>query len=276
MSTAVITIVHGRHDHVRRQLAALERHPAGVDLVVVVAMDDQAVEAIAAAVRLPIRCLAVGAVPLGLPLAYARNVGAAEAMRAGADVLVFLDADCIPDPGLVAAYVEAARSPATSGLLLCGPVAYLPESADPDLPPADLAERFPPHPARPAPLPGQVVTGADHVLFWSLSFAVTSAVWNAIGGFAEQYVGYGGEDTDFAEAARRQGIGLAFVGDARAFHQYHPTADPPLQHLIDIVRNANLYRRRWGSFPMSGWLRRFEQDGRIALAAAGDHYVLTE
>ncbi len=272
MTCAVITIVHGRHDHLERQTARLECAP-GVDLRVVVAVDDPEAAAHVAGAVLPTRIASIPATPLGLPLAAARNLGARVALDDGADVLVFLDVDCMPVPDLVAAYAASASAPATRDALLCGPVAYLPPDVDADLPVDRLADLVPPHPARPAPAPGEVVPGVDHALFWSLSFALTATTWNRIGGFCEDYAGYGGEDTDFAAAARELGIGLAFVGAARAFHQYHPTSSPPVQHLTDIVRNANLYRSRWGAFPMTGWLDRFEQDGFIELDAAGDRYV---
>ncbi|WP_425466922.1 galactosyltransferase-related protein [Rarobacter faecitabidus] len=58
--------------------------------------------------------------------------------------------------------------------------------------------RLSPHPARPAPAPGEIVAGGSYDLFWSLTFALSSATWQRIGGFDEGYCGYGGEDTDFA------------------------------------------------------------------------------
>jgi N-acetylglucosaminyl-diphospho-decaprenol L-rhamnosyltransferase len=53
------------------------------------------------------------------------------------------------------------------------------------------------------------------------------------------------------------------VGGATAFHQYHPVEDPPLGHLDDILRNAAVFRQRWGWWPMQGWLAAFEQRGLI-------------
>jgi hypothetical protein len=34
-----------------------------------------------------------------------------------------------------------------------------------------------------------------------------------------------------------------------------------VEHLADIVENANRFRRRWGWFPMEGWLAAFEARG---------------
>jgi hypothetical protein len=108
----------------------------------------------------------------------------------------------------------------------------------------------------------------DHALFWSLSFAVQASLWQGLGGFCEQYTGYGAEDTDFGQLAASQGIGLTWVGGAWSYHQHHPTSDPPVQHLHDILRNAAVFHRRWGWWPMSGWLQDFERQGLIRYDAS--------
>jgi GT2 family glycosyltransferase len=114
-----------------------------------------------------------------------------------------------------------------------------------------------------------VVAGDNYDLFWSLSFAVTPATWRRIGGFCELYRGYGGEDTDFAHSAAGAGVGLRWVGGAHAFHQHHPVSNPPVQHLDDILRNAQVFHRRWGWWPMSGWLDAFAAQGLITWAPDG-------
>jgi GT2 family glycosyltransferase len=196
-----------------------------------------------------------------LPLARARNIGAQAAIDAGAELLIFLDVDCLPSPQLIERYRAAAEQ--SPGELLCGPVDYL----DPPGPRGYDLEQLPDpprgHPARPVPADGQLATGGDHALFWSLSFALTARQWSRIGGFDESYAGYGGEDTDFGQRARAAGIALTWVGGAWAFHQYHPTNDPPIQHLEDILRNAEVFYRRWNWWPMQGWLDAFEQLGLI-------------
>lgn len=84
-----------------------------------------------------------------------------------------------------------------------------------------------PHPARPAPPDGDVVSSADYELFWSLSFALTAATWRRIGGFYDRYRGYGAEDTGFAQTARAARVPMRWVGGAHAFHQFHSVSDPP-------------------------------------------------
>lgn len=206
--------------------------------------------------------------PGGLRLAAGRNAGATAAIDRGADVLCFLDVDCLPHPDLLPRYAsEVGRR---LGVLACGPVTYLPPDVLPDAP-ADAHRHLAPHPARPAPDPGtsRPATADETDLFWSLSFACSRDTWLGTGGFDEGYEGYGGEDTDFAQTAAAAGARLTWVGGAHALHQYHPTASPPWQHLDDILRNGALFARRWGRWPMEGWLDAFARAGAIERDGSG-------
>ena len=201
------------------------------------------------------------------PLAQARNAAARAADTAG---LVMLDVDCIPSPKLVEYYADALDS--FDGILM-GDVRYLPPGAT-DEPWDDgvLEHLSEPHPVRPDPPgPGQIEPTDRFELFWSLSFAVRrETMLERIGGFDEGYGGYGAEDTDFAFRARREGVPLAWVGGARAYHQHHETYDPPLQHVRSIVGNARRFREVWGTWPMEGWLARFATLGLVSWQPDGD------
>ncbi|MBO0594426.1 glycosyltransferase family 2 protein [Nesterenkonia sp. E16_7] len=270
----VITAVHGRSVHLRRQRAALALSDQAPITHVVVAMDDPEIlprlapcQPAGTDAALPTEVLELRRSDGRLPLAAARNAGASRALEhlnRPEDLLIFLDVDCIPDPGLISAYLDASRlRPAD---LLCGPVAYLPELPGETLDAAsaqELTQWAAPHPARPAPAPGEIRTHGEHALFWSLSFAVRREVWEKIGGFDEAYTGYGAEDTDFSWRARSHGIELTWVGGARAFHQHHPVSRPPVEHLSDILRNGALFAQRWGHWPMEGWLQEFERLGLV-------------
>ena len=109
-----------------------------------------------------------------LPLAAARNAGAAEAIAAGADHLIFLDVDCVPTPGLIDSYVRS-LTVADRPALHCGVVRYLGPEIDVDeLTSGRLLGT--PHPARPHPEPGDLAVrqpSDDWALFWSLSFALS-------------------------------------------------------------------------------------------------------
>lgn len=273
MRSFVITAVHGRHDHLRRQRAGLAAGTRLPQEHVVVGMDDDSAAQAAegAAERPPVRSGRAHAPHGGLPLAAARNLGAqlaGEPSPRPDDLLIFLDVDCIPSAELVAAYEDASQAHPRD--ILCGPVAYLPE-ADLDAltgggsaftaePLAGLAD---PHPARPAPPPGESLRRDSYDLFWSLSFAVRRDMFEMLGGFDEDYTGYGAEDTDFGRTAEAAGVGLRWVGGARAFHQHHPVSDPPVEHLEDILTNGARFAAKWGQWPMRGWLEAFEERGMV-------------
>lgn len=255
-STRVAVVTHcsaARLPHLRNQLRALE--PTGAARIVVWIGDD------APPVLDADRVVLVPPGRDGLRLAAGRNAGAREARRSGAELVVFLDADCVPGPSMLERYVAAwHRHPHA---VLCGPVTYLPAGAD--LAPAALAAATAPHAARPAPPAGVdlVAEPEDYPLFWSLSFAVGAATWTGVGGFDEGYEGYGGEDTDFAFAMRAGSMPLVWVGGADAYHQHHPTTSPPWQHLDDILRNGARFAAKWGEWPMRGWLDAFAAAGAI-------------
>ncbi|MEO7268540.1 MAG: glycosyltransferase family 2 protein [Knoellia sp.] len=251
--TTVVTIVHGRHDHLREQRRAL-RTLSPATAHVIVAMDDPAIDDVVGPER-GTTVLHVDADPRGLPLARARNAGVEAALARGAALVILLDVDCVPGPRLVTGYEQASsRAP---GALLAGPVTYLGDGVDV---PEDLGlldGLRSPHEVRPDPPAGSIQRSGDHNLFWSLSCALTPTTWRMVGGFHEEYVGYGAEDTDYGWSARARGVDLVWVGGADAFHQFHPVSRPPVEHVVDIVRNATTFHRRWGQWPMRGWLEEF-------------------
>ncbi|MBD8534287.1 MULTISPECIES: glycosyltransferase family 2 protein [Plantibacter] len=269
MRTSIVTLCsRPRLGHLERQLEAVGAFmPTSGDVVerLVVWIGDDAPPALDAelTVHLP-----PGSD--GLRLAAGRNAGAALAIDRGADLIVFLDADCVPGPALLDRYREASdRHPRA---VLCGPVTYLPPGVDVTDRRA-LAAATAPHAARPNPDDGseRVATEDEYPLFWSLSFATSASTWSRTGGFDEGYEGYGGEDTDFAFALNAAGTPLVWVGGAHAYHQHHETQRPPWQHFDDILRNGARFADRWGTWPMTGWLEAFAEAG--AVRRAGDDWV---
>lgn len=258
MTLATITLASAaRLVHVQRQQDRLVADGSGVHRVVVWLDAEPPAD--------DLRGAAVVHVPPhadGLRLAAGRNAGVDAAIAAGCDELVLLDADCVAGPRLLERYAHAMRTMPEG--LHAGPVTYLAEGVVVDAT-TDLGPLTRPHAARPAPPDGDLVVASpeQQLLFWSLSFAVTASTWRAIGGFDEGYVGYGGEDTDFAMRAVEAGAALTWVGGADAYHQHHPTSAPPWQHLDDILRNGRRFADRWGFWPMEGWLRAFSDAGAI-------------
>ncbi|WGJ85132.1 galactosyltransferase-related protein [Gordonia sp. SMJS1] len=268
---AVITIVSGRHRHLRRQLEAFAHSTRRPDLHFVVAMDDPDITSVTDGHPVEVIRFANDDADT-LQLADARNAGATAAMTAGASLLLFLDVDCIPSPDMLERYLRSCTATPDLKALYCGPVTYLP-CDQPTFDARELARFTDPHPARPSPGSGQTQLSSELMLFWSLSFAVRATDWLALGGFHPGYRGYGGEDTDFAMSARDNGFRIAWVGGAHAYHQHHPVSNPPVEHLADILRNARVFHRRWGTWPMEGWLRAFADRGLVSYDAAGDEWL---
>lgn len=254
---SVLTLARGRTAHLMNLVEGLRRSQTPPAELVVIDMNDQP--------------LSLGPCPFPtrlvrlpgdrLPLAAARNLAAR--VSAG-DKLLFLDADCIPSRGLVGALVSALDE---IDALICPETLYLgPKDARGHWRETDLDAAGKPHAVRPFPRSGRRVE-PNPGLFWSLAFGVRRSTFEALGGFDEAFVGYGGEDTDLGFAAERAGVPIVLTGEARAFHQHHPSSDPPVEHLADIVRNAETFRSKWGRWPMEGWLAAFEREGLIRVGA---------
>jgi hypothetical protein len=266
LRTAVVTITRDRDAHLHRQRVGLAQAPPDLHMIVGMGAEPQLCDVVGAP---PTVTSTIAAPASGLPLAHARNAGAAVAIDAGAELLVLLDVDCIPGPQLLDRY-RAAVPQVGGPALLCGPVAYLPPPPECGYPERGLDALAPPHPARPAPPDGAVRREDRLELFWSLSFAITTADWIAFGGFCEEYTGYGAEDTDFAFAAAARGAGLYWVGGAHAHHQHHPPSRSAPGRAAEIVRNAQLFHRRWGWWPMKGWLEELAAAGAVEFDPGSD------
>lgn len=256
MEFSVLVIAHGRAGHLQRLLDGVQRNACQPQEVVVVYMDDPLPEPVSC--TLPLRIIHLPSMPQesGLPLARARNA-AADAARS--ERLVFLDVDCIPAQPALSLLLGSLA--AHGGLVMAEP-RYLRRPLPSVRTPSDpqLADLSVPHHAR-ADLPRNVPCDR-HEMFWSLGFAIHAQDFERTGGFSTAYGGYGAEDTDFAFAARTQGLTVTFCS-AVIFHQHHGVHKPPLNHFADIVANARIFRQRWGMWPMEGWLTSFQQLGLI-------------
>ncbi|MCJ2133029.1 galactosyltransferase-related protein [Methylobacterium sp. J-026] len=253
---SVLTLVRGRADRLRNLMRGLARQTMPPRECVIAWMQPEPAADLPDP-GCPVRHLHVPGA--ALPLAAARN-RAAEA--AAADLLVFLDVDCIPGPTLVAAYAAAAA--AARGLFL-GEVLYLPDGAIAGgvVDPAALDRVGRPHPARPPVPESGSRPEPDPGQLWGLSFALAASAWRAVGGMDEAYSGYGGEETDFAARLAATGLPTFWVAGARAYHQHHPVHVPPLQHFAPILANAARFRARHGRWCMTYWLDQFRAAGLI-------------
>lgn len=257
MPLSLLTLVRNRTVYLHGLLDALVHAPDPPAEVVVAVCGGEDPRAGAPPTPFPVRFLDIES---GERIAYspARN---ACARAAAAEHVLFLDADCVPLPGALAAF-DAALA-AEDGIAI-GEVLYLPP--DVVLDPSDVvatARAGRPHPARPAPPRTGWERSDRYDLVWGLSIAVRRRTFLDLGGFDEGYGGYAGEDTDFAESARKAGIPLVVVADAAVAHRHHDVFEPPIQQLAATVANAQRFRDKWGWWPMGGWLEGFADLGLI-------------
>ncbi|MDX2358291.1 glycosyltransferase family 2 protein [Dietzia sp. PP-33] len=269
-SMAVVTVcTPGRAGHLRSQRRALSAHLPGARHVVVLPERPGSAELAAELAEDGADPLELPAGP-DLPVARCRNLGGDRAVELGAELLVFLDVDCMPGPALGSRYREL-----PSDAVGLGPVTYLPESVGaPD--PAELRGLTDPHPARPFPEQGmRRLEPEEFGMFWSLSFALHADLWARLrtdfGGFDEQYTGYGAEDTDFGRRLLYRRVPVLLVAGAHAYHRWHAVSDPPVEHLEDLLRNGAHYAERWGEWPAPGWFEEFERRGLVR--REGDGWV---
>ncbi len=256
MSVSVLTLVRGRRAHLLNLIAGLNASTRKPDELVIAYMQDTP-HAGLPATDFPVRTVFVKGDEM--PLAAARNRAAATAIG---EQLIFLDVDCVPSPTLVARYAETAGWP---GGIRLGEVLYLPAGAiDGGMDVAVLDKIGVRHPAKPPIATDEIRPTPSHGELWGLSFALSASDWARAGGMDERYVGYGGEETDFAVRLERAGVPMWWIGGARAYHQHHVVHTPAYQHFDAIVRNARLFRATWGRWCMEYWLGHFAERGLIA------------
>ncbi|MCF7549373.1 glycosyltransferase [Pseudonocardia sp. WMMC193] len=153
----------------------------------------------------------------GFRAAAARNLGA---RHVRGEILVFLDADTVPEPDCLA--VLTARAALCGDVLAVGrrchaDLSALPPGADPRsaprLPdPAWLDEAY----ARSRDLLDADGRSFRHVI--SAVLACRRTLFDDVGGFDERFVGYGGEDWDLAYRAWNAGAVLVRERGAVAWH----------------------------------------------------------
>jgi len=259
-SASILTIVHKRRKALINLLQGLQRSSVPPSEVVIVYMNEEPYDL--PAFEFPV----VGYQISGdghLPLAEARNLAA---VSANYNQLIFLDVDCIPGQNLIQSYLSAFEK---RDILWAGQVRYLHKgAADDPLVFENLHAWSIPDAIRTS------LTAMTYELFWSLNFGCSKQVFDQIGGFDADFRGYGAEDTDFSFNAKKNGVEIDLI-DTFAYHQYHDSYSPPLNHLNDIVANALKFRNKWGVWPMRGWLQKFA-DGNFVEWTATELRVLKQ
>lgn len=249
---SILTLNKNRNSHLQALISGLQHSSQAPRELIIVEMGEPTI-------CLPPTIFPIKTIHLpneGLPLAKARNLAAA---NAASNILLFLDVDCIVASNFVQIMSQAVRE--YQQIISCE-VLYLPPEARNITNEERLRQLGKPHAARPFPRHGYH-RERNPGLFWSLAFGLTAESFNHIGGFCEDYTGYGAEDTDFGFRATSKHVEHWLTGDTRVYHQYHNSQEPPYQHFHDIITNAKVFYKKWHKWPMGGWLAAFAEQGLI-------------
>lgn len=219
--SVIVATSPGREENLRHCLAQLARQTFRAPFEVIVADDgshDGAAICQAWEGSTPVQYLWR---PTDQCVARSRNQGARAAQY---DQWVFIDADILLHPGALQAYSDHLfmkpnyvlygyygyhRDYQSTSVLVPGRAVHWCDKryevyTRQGLSPAPNLLRFP------------------HEWAWSGSFALHRAAFEQVQGFDEGFVGWGGEDLDFADRLIRKGYQIHFVIDAWGEHQIHP------------------------------------------------------
>ncbi|MFZ0013587.1 MAG: glycosyltransferase [Acidimicrobiia bacterium] len=243
LSVAVVIPVYNRTDLLQRTVAGLLTQSYPSNLLRVIVADDGSDEDVAGALSGPSEILDLEIVTRehrGYGAGQARNLGAAAA--AEADILVFFDADCIPDKDAV--WRHAAWHHLADALVVVGSRHHVDTS---ELTTGEVGENpgllrslgFETEPERLDDWESKEHRTVLHRRTGSLrfgdeafrslvssNFSVPAAAFRAVGGFSEQFTRWGGEDTELGW--RLWNEGAFFIDEPRAvvYHQTQTDAGP--------------------------------------------------
>ena len=224
--TVTVVVTHYEQPvQLARTLAALERQTRPVEQVVVSDDGSTTPPVVPPGVRL------VRQEDRGFRAAAARNHGAAGATG---DVLVFLDADTVPEPGFVEALVQ--RAAASPDVLAVGRRRHADLSGDgSELPePQWLVDGYG------ATRDLLHADGRSFRYVISAVLALRRELFVDLGGFDERFVGYGGEDWDLGYRAWNAGAVLVHERDAVAWHDGPDWAGRPGERADKEAETARL------------------------------------
>jgi GT2 family glycosyltransferase len=219
-----VVVVHYEQDRaLARVLHALGRQSA-LPFEIVVADDGSRTPPVLP--DLPVPARVVTQPDLGFRAAAARNAGARVCRG---DILVFLDADTTPEETCLAQLtrrVGRCRDVLAVGRRRHADLSHLPVDADPASAPGLVEPEW----LRSGYAQTRDLLDADGRSFRFVISAVMACrrdLYRDLGGFDERFVGYGGEDWDFAYRAWNAGAVLVHEPEAVAWHDGPGWADRP-------------------------------------------------
>jgi len=272
MDASLIVPTHNRWPRLRQTLEALCRQTHAFERFEVIVVANGCTDVTAVAIRAlttpyPLRLLEVPAPGLS----RARNAGAA---RAAAAVLIFLDDDVAPRPELVAAHVHA-HADAADDVVAIGRLL-----APPDVPRALMHERFRRQQAAFVALQAQQRDQLDWFCVTGGNMSVRKPLFDLVGGFDTELVGYGGEDYELGYRLQQAGARFVFAAAAGGYHERDPATSlsDHLQRARAVGRNDVAITRRHPQtlprLPIGLALRPHSALGRVGRVLAFDHAQL--
>ena len=241
---SIVTIVKRRTQQLSNLVSSIERSQQCPKEMVIVWMTPPSDESLLSSEHFPI--LHRFAASETFPIAKARNRGFDTCTT---DKFIYLDADCIcPDTLL-----GAMASSLTAGKLVTANVNQLSHTVD------DVTES----------LLKQLVTSQQgtaekipFIEFDTTIFGVTREDYDRVGGFDLDYCGYGLGDLDFAARCSQAELYLLNTG-RYVYKHFHAHYHPPVNHLCDIVTNAETFKQKWGTYPTCKVFAQFAELGLI-------------
>lgn len=250
--TIIITMAD-RDEHLLNLLSGLNKSTSFPDEIIIVCIEET--------IDLPevfhfhIKTLLFPIRSTPFPHTKARNLGASVAKN---DHLIFLDADCIPEPAFIEKMTGYVRD--NDGLMMAFP-RFLDGPSRFEDSERTLIKNS--HTVRKYPAPdGGVEKQEDYSMFLNMAFAISKKNFDKIGGFNQKFNGYGPHGVDFAYRAREADIPLYATG-ATIFHQPHREHPPALQHFEEVVDNCCRFYENWNEWPMQSSLSELKSLGLI-------------
>ncbi len=222
---AVLTAVSGQHGHLLNHVDGLALSTWPPDMHVVVSIGDRELTR----GRIPITSDRWSTTVPRLPGRKRRSqflpsvdLAARQATQDGADVLVYLAVDCIPDPRLLQLLAESVlEAPACTPSVSVPAVAPLRESRVPGPYPVATglaALTTPPTSTGAGPAPPLT----DTVTALSAAFATTPATWEMVSSCLSAWCPHGGAPADLLDILAKESVELQDVPGGTAYRQ-HPS-----------------------------------------------------
>lgn len=181
-----------------------------------------------------------------LPISRARIKGFT---ACATDTVVYLDADCICSPTLLGSMIDAA----IPGNVITANIVQLDSQVD-SINMNMLTNIASQRQSSRELLPMNAFT--------TTAFAISKSDYTEVGGFDPDYQGYGIGDVDFGMRCSAGNLRLVRIEDC-IFQAFRPHYQPPINHLCDIVSNAELFKNKWGVYPDVPFIADFVDAGFI-------------